>query len=79
MAYNILPGRFESFQLSASCVPGNLAVSYDAAGRCNGYAIAHGSQVITAKHERDATKHTTIDPFPKSADIDSLTFVTGVR
>ena len=79
-SYSLLSKRLEPFQLSASCMPGNLAIMYDSSRReCCGYAIAHGSQVVVMKWRKGAPIHQhTIEPFTRSAEMDSLTFITGV-
>lgn len=78
-SYSQLPKRLESLKLSASCVPGNLAVLCDSTRECCGYAVAHSSKVVIIRWEHGtSSKQTVLEPFPSATEVDSLTFITGV-
>ena len=78
-SYSQLPKRLESLKLSASCVPGNLAVLYDSTRECCGYAVAHRSKVVIIRWEHGtSSKQTVLEPFSSATEVDSLTFITGV-
>ena len=79
ITYSPLPKRLEALQRSASVLPNNLAVQRDSKREVCGYAVAHRSEVVIVRWgETGACKQTVIEPFPRSDELDSLTFVTGV-
>lgn len=79
ITYSPLPKRLEALQRSASVLPNNLAVQRDSKREVCGYAVAHRSEVVIVRwDETGACKQTVIEPFPRSDELDSLTFVTGV-
>ncbi|XP_003384692.1 PREDICTED: WD repeat-containing protein 54-like [Amphimedon queenslandica] len=80
LSYSLLPKRIEGLKRSASLLPNNIAIQRDTNREPVGYAVAHRSELVIVRWGQDGScKQSIVEPFVRSDEIDSLTFITGMK